>query len=383
MFDQAEYDGRVQTARQRMRERGLDAMLLFAQESHYYLFGYDSSGYVFFQVVVLTTEDQPTTLLCRLPDVAQARDTSTIDDIRVWLNAEDANPAENLKAILQDRGLENAVIGMELDTYGLTAANDRLIMATLDGFCELVDASDVIRGMRLVKSASEMAYIKQAAALADAAVEAIFNAASPGVLESHLAGCAQAAILGGGGDPAPAGPLINSGSRAVYGRSVAGPRRLSKPDQVLIELAGTYRRYNCCIERTLLVGDPTPAQRDMHSVVAETMQAVLDAFVPGEPLGRVNEVHQDRLDRAGYATERFAACGYSLGATYRPSWMDVPPMVYSGNPLIMEPGMVFFPHVMLADQRARLAIGLGNTVVITETGAESLSQLSLDLLVKP
>ncbi|ETW94337.1 MAG: hypothetical protein ETSY1_35345 [Candidatus Entotheonella factor] len=383
MFDQAEYDGRVQTARQRMRERGLDAMLLFAQESHYYLFGYDSSGYVFFQVVVLTTEDQPTTLLCRLPDVAQARDTSTIDDIRVWLNAEDANPAENLKAILQDRGLENAVIGMELDTYGLTAANDRLIMATLDGFCELVDASDVIRGMRLVKSASEMAYIKQAAALADAAVEAIFNAASPGVLESHLAGCAQAAILGGGGDPAPAGPLINSGSRAVYGRSVAGPRRLSKPDQVLIELAGTYRRYNCCIERTLLVGDPTPAQRDMHSVVAETMQAVLDAFVPGEPLGRVNEVHQDRLDRAGYATERFAACGYSLGATYRPSWMDVPPMIYSGNPLIMEPGMVFFPHVMLADQRARLAIGLGNTVVITETGAESLSQLSLDLLVKP
>ncbi len=382
VFHQSEYDRRVQTARQRMRDRGLDAMLLFAQESHYYLFGYDSSsGYVFFQVVVLTADEQPTTLLCRRPDVAQARDTSTIEAIRVWLNAEDANPAENLKAILKDRGLENAVIGMELDTYGLTAANYCLIISTLAGFCKLVDASGVVREMRLVKSAGEIAYIKRASTLADAAVNAIVDAAAPGVLDSHLAACAQMAILDGGGDPAPAGPLVNSGSRAVYGLSVAGPRALAEQDQLIVELAGTYRRYNCCIERTLIVGEPTSAQRDMHQVVLETMQAVLDAFVPGEPLGRVDEVHRERLDRAGYADERYAACGYSLGATYRPSWMDVPPMIYSGNPLIMQPGMVFFPHVMLGDQRTGLAMGLGNTVVVTDTGAESLSKWRLDLLV--
>ena len=88
------------------------------------------------------------------------------------------------------------------------------------------------------------------------------------------------------------------------------------------------------------------------------------------------------LDKAGYTDERFAACGYSLGATYRPSWMDVPPMIYSGNPLIMRPGMVFFPHVMLGDSRTGLAVGLGNTIVVTETGSRSLSKLSLDLLLK-
>ena len=87
-------------ARARMRERDLSALLVFAQESHYYLFGYDGGGYVFFQCAVLPAEDAPVTLLCRRPDVAQARDTAGIEDVRVWLNADDANPAADLRDIL-------------------------------------------------------------------------------------------------------------------------------------------------------------------------------------------------------------------------------------------------------------------------------------------
>ena len=175
---------------------------------------------------------------------------------------------------------------------------------------------------------------------------------------------------------------MNSGERAVYGRSVSGPRHLCEPDQILVELAGTYRRYNCCIERTIVIGEPSRAQSEQHAVVREALEGVLDAFVPGEPLGRVDEVHRRILDAAGYAEQRYAACGYSLGATYRPSWMDVPPMIYSGNPLEMRPGMVFFPHVMLGDKSTGIAVGLGNTVVVTDTGADSLSELPFDLMVK-
>ena len=120
----------------------------------------------------------------------------------------------------------------------------------------------------------------------------------------------------------------------------------------------------------------------MHALVEETLGTMLAAFIPGEPLGRVDEVHRRMLDRAGYAGQRYAACGYSLGATYRPSWMDVPPMIYAGNPLEVRPGMVFFPHVMLPDRDKGLAMGLGNTVLITDQGAESLTRLPLDLMTK-
>ena len=381
-FAAAEYEQRVRAVRAGLEERGLAALLLFSQESHYYLFGYDGTGYVFFQSVVLPAGDGEPVLLCRRPDVAQARDTSTITDIRVWLNAEDACPARDLKAILSEMGLAGARVGIELDTYGLTAANYRMVARELEGFCELVDASSLVRGSRLVKSAAEIEHTRRAGALADDAVEAIFRAARPGVLDSGLAAIGLAAILEGGGDPAPADPLVNSGPKAVYGRSVTGPRPLEEHDQLLVELAGTYRRYNCCIERTIVLGAPSAAQRDMYSVVRDTIEAVLEAFRPGDPLGRVDEVHRSRLDAAGYAEERYAACGYSLGATYRPSWMDVPPMIYAGNSLEMRPGMVFFPHVMLGDKRRGLAVGLGHTVVVTETGAESLTRVPLDLLVK-
>ncbi len=365
-----------------LEERGLDALLLFAQESHYYLFGYDGTGYVFFQSVVLPADDREPVLLCRLPDVAQARDTSSITDIRVWRNAMDANPARDLRAILSEMGLAGTRIGIELDTYGLTAANHLMVARELAGFCELVDASSLVRDARLIKSAAEIEHVRRAAALADDAVEAIFDAARPGVPDSSLAAAGVAAILDGGGDPAPGDPLVNSGPKAVYGRSVSGPRPLEARDQILVELAGTFRRYNCCIERTLVLGAPSAAQRDMYAVVRDAIDAVIGAFKPGEALGWVDEVHRQRLDAAGYAEERYAACGYSLGATYRPSWMDVPPMIFAGNTLEMRPGMVYFPHVMLGDKRRGLAVGLGNTVLVTESGAESLSRLPLDLLVK-
>ncbi len=381
-FSAEEYERRIRAVRAGLEARGLAALLLFSQESHYYLFGYDGTGFVFFQAVLLPAGEGEPVLLCRRPDVAQARDTSTITDIRVWQDAEDARPARDLKEILAEKGLAGARVGIELDTYGLTAANYRMVAEELEGFCVLEDASSLVRGLRLVKSASEIAHTRRAAALADDAVEAIFRAARPGVLDSRLGAIGLAAVLEGGGDPAPAEPLVNSGAKAVYGRSVTGPRPLAERDQLLVELAGTWRRYNCCIERTILLGPPSAAQRDLYAVVRDAIEAVIEAFRPGEPLGRVDEVHRRRLDAAGYAEERYAACGYSLGATYRPSWMDVPPMIYAGNSLEMRPGMVFFPHVMLGDKRRGLVVGLGNTVLVTERGAESLTRLPLDLLVK-
>lgn len=380
-FAEAEHRDRIARARRRLAERGLDALLCFAQESHYYLTGYDGGGYVFFQCLVVTTDDAPLTLLCRRPDVSQARDTSLIDDVRVWLNAEGANPADDLKSILAEKGLRGARVGIELETYGLTGKSHALVQTALAGFCTLVDASDVVSGLRLIKSTDELAYVRKAAELADDAFDAALSAARPGALDAEVASAIVTTILKGGGDMAPAGPLANSGKRAIYGRGVGGPRRLAEQDLLIVEYAGTYRRYNCCIERSIAIGKPDPAHVRLHDLVRATLEEMLDAFRPGRPLGAVDDIHRARLDAAGHAEHRFAACGYSLGATYRPSWMDVPPMIYSGNPLELEPGMVFFPHVMVGDPASRVAIGLGNTVVVTDGAPEILSRHPLDLPV--
>lgn len=381
-FPESEHRDRLAAARAGLAERGFDALLCFAQESHYYLTGYDGGGYVFFQCLVVTADDRPLTLLCRRPDVAQARDTSLVDDIRVWFDAEGADPAVELRDILDGLGLQGARVGIELNTYGVTGRSHALVQAALEGFCTQVDASDVVAGLRLLKSPAEVDCMRRAAALADDAYDAALAVAGAGVVDAEVTAAILAAILKGGGDMPPAGPLVNSGSRAVYGRGVGGPRPLDANDLLVLEYAGTWRRYNACIERSIAIGQPGEAHRVLHRLVRDTLEEMQLAFRPGEPLGAVDDIHRRRLDAAGHRDHRFAACGYSLGATYRPSWMDVPPMIYSGNPLVLQPGMVFFPHVMVGDPATRVAMGLGNTVLVTENGPETLSRHPLDLPVR-
>ena len=148
-----------------------------------------------------------------------------------------------------------------------------------------------------------------------------------------------------------------------------------------IEFAASYHRYTACIMRTRVVGPAAPPQRDMFALVEEAMVAMTEAAAPGRPIGLIDDAHRRVFDEAGHRVHRYAACGYSLGATYRPSWMDVPPMLYSGNPTIAQPGMVLFPHASLSDADRGYAMALGHTLVITDDGREVLSELPLGVPV--
>ena len=64
-----------------------------------------------------------------------------------------------------------------------------------------------------------------------------------------------------------------------------------------------------------------------------------------------------------------------------PNWMDVPPLIFTGNPLIIKPRMVFFMHMILMGSKAQLAMNLGETYLIAEDGNERLGKLKLDLVV--
>ena len=104
-----------------------------------------------------------------------------------------------------------------------------------------------------------------------------------------------------------------------------------------------------------------------------------EALAPGRPVGEVDDAHRRVLDAAGLREHRFAACGYSLGTTFSPNWMDRP-MLYSGNPVPAEPGMVFFLHCVVTDSDWGVAMSLGYTCLVTEGGREVLSSQPLDLI---
>jgi Xaa-Pro dipeptidase len=376
-FERTELDARVARARACLQQDGLDALLLFAPESQYYLTGFDTNGYVFFQCAVMTADGAPITMLTRPPDVQSAWRTSTIEDVRVWTDAHDADPGADLRRLLEDKGLRGARVGIELATYGLTAANYLLLARALEGFCTLVDASHLVRALRVTKSPAEIAYVRRAAALADDALSAMRQTARPGAFEGAITAAGQAVIFGGGGDPAASGPVLGSGDRALLVRNSTGARHLGAHDQLTIEFAGVYRRYHACLMQTFPIGEDCPEQRHMYGACRSALDAMTAATVPGRPLGDIDSAHRRVLDEAGYRHARMSACGYSIGATYRPSWMDVPPMLYAGNPTPAAPGMVLFMHVILADAGRNLAMSLGHTVLVHDRGCEVISNSDL------
>ena len=188
-------------------------------------------------------------------------------------------------------------------------------------------------------------------------------------------------MLSAGADMPSGGPLVNVGPRALYGRGIGGARKIEAQDQVLIELAGSACRYHVVVEHTVSVGRTDPRQERQMGVAIEALERIKAAARPGEPLGTLDDIHRVVLDRAGFAHARYAACGYALGCTFKTTWMDVPPMIYTGNPLLMEAGMVFFVHIMIPDAATGLVAGVGQTFAIGQAGSgvETFSALPLRL----
>jgi Xaa-Pro dipeptidase len=378
-FTREELAERRRKACAALAARGLDGLLCFRQESMFYLTGYDTFGYVFFQCLYLGADGR-TTLLTRAPDLRQARHTSDIADIRIWVDREDASPAKELCAILDEHGCRGKRLGVEWDAYGLTAANGRALEAALAGFATLEDASRLVSELRLVKSVAEIAFVRRAAELADEAWAEAVRLAQPGAFEGDILAAMQGAVFRGGGDDPANEYIIGSGRDALLCRYFTGRRHLDPQDQLTLEFAGAYRHYHACLMRTICIGTPPARQLKMYEVAREALLACEAAMTPGEPMANVFEAHARVIDAHGMSEHRLNACGYSLGTTFAPNWMDWP-MFYAANPTIMRPGMVFFLHMIIFDSAHGLAMTLGRTSLVTGRGAEPLSKAALDLVL--
>ena len=137
-FTKSEFQNRKSNVLKSMKDQNLDALLMFRQESMYWLTGYDTFGYVFFQTLVLDQLGN-IVLLTRAPDLRQAQNTSNIEDIRIWVDKDQSNPTEDLKIILNELNLKGKKIGIEYEAYGMTGRNALRLNYSLDGYCEIED----------------------------------------------------------------------------------------------------------------------------------------------------------------------------------------------------------------------------------------------------
>jgi len=378
-FSKEEFQKRKDDVLKSMNKQNLDALLMFRQESMYWLTGYDTFGYVFFQTLVLDKNGN-LILLTRAPDLRQAQNTSNIEDIRIWVDKDKSNPTEDLKKILDELSLKGKKIGVEYEAYGMTGRNALRLNETLKDYCDLKDESELITKLRVIKSQEEIVYVRKAAELADNALGQAWKYCKAGVNEAKILAEMQKIVLEGGGDYPANEYIIGSGHNALLCRYQAEKRNLSIQDQLSIEWAGTYKHYHSAMFRTILLGKTDPKHIKMHEACVQALKNCENKLKPGNKIGEVFDIHAKTFDDLGFNKARMNACGYSLGSTFSPNWMDWP-MLYTGNPYIIQPGNIFFMHMILMDSENQLAMNLGETYLVTKSGNERLGKQKLDLVI--
>ncbi len=377
-FETSEFADRLARLTQQMQEEKLDALLLFAQESMYWLTGYDTFGYCFFQTLVVKA-DGTMALLTRSADLRQARQTSIIENIHIWVDRVNADPTVDLKNLLVEMDLLGARIGVEYDTHGMTGRIARLLDTQLMAFGQISDASYLVSRLRLIKSPTEIAYVERAAALADDALDAALSLTKAGADEAAILAAMQGAVFAGGGDYPANEFIIGSGVDALLCRYKAGRRRLDANDQLTLEWAGAYAHYHAAMMRTIVIGEPSYRHRELYNACLENIRAIETVLKPGHTFGDVFDVHSKIMEERGLSRHRLNACGYSLGARFSPSWMEHQ-MFHVGNPQQIEPGMSLFVHMIIMDSDSGTAMSLGQTYLTTADEPKALSRHPLDFI---
>jgi len=244
----------------------------------------------------------------------------------------------------------------------------------------LIDASDLVRLLRLVKSPAELAFLRRAGRLVDEACAVSQRLTAPGTSIGAVYGEMMNAIMRGDGDPSASRWPMGAGEEALLVRYHTGHGTVAPRDQVQFEIAAAYRHYHAAMMYMILTGEPDPRHRHMFDACAEAIEACEAALRPGNTVGQVFAAHAEVLTKAGYAGHFLNACGYTMGATYPPTWMDWP-MVYAGEPQVLAPNMVFFLHMILLNSDTGLSMSLGETAIVTETGCEPISHAPRHLLL--
>ena len=368
-FPREEYDARVAKVRRTMSERSIEVLLIFTPENVNYLTGYDTIGYSSYLCLALPVDREPV-MVIREMERGVAMSTTWLGDFATTGDTDD--PIERTVDALTRRGLVGRRIAIEA-TAPFVTARTWLRLRTALGADRVADGSEIVEPVRAIKSPLEIEKIRTACRLAGAGMDAALAAVREGGTENDVAVAAYGAMVGGGSDPLVSNPIVTSGPRSGVAHTSFKNRRLERGDTVLIELGATVSRYGGALMRTAVLGPPSAEAIRMADVVLQSLNAAIAAIRPGVSAGSVDEACRSVIEGAGFEAMFRKRTGYSVGVAFAPDWGEGHIVsLRRDDPRLLEPGMVFhMPPALRAFQR--LCVGMSETVLVTESGCEVLT----------
>jgi Xaa-Pro dipeptidase len=285
------------------------------------------------------------------------RTVRPVGEVRGW--REEQDPFSLIADALA--GLRPGRIGIEPSTrYGMA----RRLKGALPGW-ELADATPIFERLRIIKSETEIGFIRRAISITETSIAATFASLEPGVTDSDVAGYLSAQM---GERGAAGGGLVQFGPTSALPHGGTEGRRLEHGMPVLIDAGCRVQGYTSDITRMHFFGDePGPEYREVFNTVLSAQTAAFEAGRPGMQFQQLDRIARHVITQAGYGEYFTHRLGHGIG-------MDghEPPYLVEGNTRLLEPGMVFTlePGIYLPD---RWGVRIEDNVVVRADGLEALS----------
>jgi len=373
---------RLGKVKKTLAKRRLDALYLTNATSIFYLTGYSFISTERPAALVIPLDGTITFLGPCLEKDHVPLETKLVEEVKTYLDYPgEKHPVELFANFLKEMGLAKKRIGIDNKSgaSGMWGYRGPTIVKKLPE-AKFADASDVVPDMRIVKSDEEIELIRESCKWANLAVSLLQDYSSEGLWDAIVALEAMAEVsitmkrtLGPDYQPKRSIYPVSAGFRGQIGEMSAVPHSMStkrlirKGDVIIAEAAADIGGYNCELERTMIVGEPSAKQKRYFEVMTSAQEAAFEAFKPGAKCSEIDKATITVFKKAGMINFVEHHAGHGLGLDgHEPPWLDI------GNEKPLRAGMV------LSCEPGFYEVGFGgfrhsDTVLITEEGKEQMT----------
>ncbi|MCU0846116.1 MAG: Xaa-Pro peptidase family protein [Spirochaetes bacterium] len=314
-----DYGKRLVKVREQMSALGIDVFVGTRTVSLSYVAG----AFVPWRSAVIVTRDFAG-LVTMLLDLERLKDESWLSNISPYAPIPGMDLWDLVVHHVKQNGMEKAKIGVELghsprgNTGYLFATEYELLKKSLPG-ATFVNAVSVMDRATYIKEGAEILLLRQAAGMADAAIQCVKESLYVGITETEIAGIGEMELrrLGSEYHWAVTGSSeVASGYRACYnmnGTTQPTPKIVQKGENIIADFHPLCRLYYSDLAHNFILGKPSPEQERLADAYVQTAQTIVSNFKAGNKVGDVHAAVMDKLGALGYAQYTIPSFGHGLG----------------------------------------------------------------------